>query len=88
VGNESWYGGFFTKDADEPADWPELIVSIAGAPPQSGDADGDGVVNGGDYTLWADFYASGEAASVPEPGVLALLALPAALLVRRSRRRG
>ena len=120
VGNESWYGAFFTKDAWEPAHWPELIVSIAGAPPQPGDADLDGKVDGGDYCVWADHYRDqpvltwsaggwsvanftedyvvdggdytvwadnyGFNGGIPEPGVLALLALPAALLTRRSRR--
>jgi len=60
-----------------------------------GDFNADGFVDGGDFTLWADNYGSTglaaggagmAAASVPEPGVLAALAVgAAAILLRRSK---
>jgi len=53
--------------------------------PIRGDANCDEIVDGADYTLWADNYAGG-GSSVPEPGAPALVALGACLpLVQRRR---
>jgi len=49
---------------------------------EGGDFNGDGTVDGGDYTIWADHYGVGGAA-VPEPATLALASLGGLALLRR-----
>ena len=47
---------------------------------------GDSVVNGADYTLWADNYLRGCVTAVPEPAIPLLLAAGGLLAIRRRRR--
>ena len=52
--------------------------------PPPGDATRDGIVDGGDYTVWADNYNPGGLA-VPEPAALALLICGGMAFLRRRR---
>ncbi len=57
-------GCFVTKDKDNEVQKPRIIIEIAAADeplPWPGDAQPDGKVDGGDYTIWADNYGKTDA---------------------------
>ena len=62
---------------------------LQGRATEPGDANLDGIVDGGDYTIWADHYAEAVSASaIPEPSTFVLAACGGlGLLVAGCRRR-
>ncbi len=81
-------GGDYTVWADNYGDTDAAAWSDGGW--EVGNFNDDAFVDGGDYTIWADAYgypagAAAGGASVPAPGMLALLAVGVGGLLRRRR---
>jgi len=57
-------GTVVTRDKDNEGQWPRIIIEIVAESeptPWPGDAQPDGKVDGGDYTIWADNYGTTDA---------------------------
>jgi hypothetical protein len=69
----------------QPADYNMWKANFGSTTQLDSDGNGDGIVDAADYTIWRDHLGqmvsgSGSAATVPEPGGLALLAIGGLLL--------
>ncbi len=66
---EDCCGRFYSKDCDDPAFKPFLLVELPTPPlPFPGDANHDWAVDGGDYAIWADNYGKTDAPAWSDDG--------------------